>query len=261
MLDDLYAGSVADAAIRSETTTIKDLEVIIDSIPAALDSYSKFSTGNSIKVIAEIKRASPSKGDLATIEEPAALGMVYENAGATAISVLTEQRKFKGRLDDFKKVRSVTSIPLLRKDFIANEYQVLEARAYGADLVLLIVAGLNQPQLKHLKDLIEALGMQALVETHSLDEVKRAVDVGAQFIGVNARNLDTFETDLSLFERLVDLVPQNAIAIAESAVRDVSDVINYANQGAQAVLVGEALVKGDSASLIRSFASVSKIRI
>ena len=261
MLDDLYAGSLADAAARSNLTSTKDLESKISRQTPALDAVASFRSDSNLQVIAEIKRASPSKGDLAEITDPAALGSTYESAGASAISVLTEQRRFKGSLEDLINVRESVSVPILRKDFIANEYQVLEARAYGADLVLLIVAGLNRPQLQHLNNLIQELGMQALVETHTADEVRIAADLGAQLIGVNARDLSTFETDLNLFQRLIDLVPKEAIAIAESAVRTVDDVKNYADQGAQAVLVGEALVTGDADALIRSFRAIPKNRI
>lgn len=261
MLDDLYAGSVADAATRSQSVTVQQLERLISNQSPALDSLTVFESNSSVNVIAEIKRASPSRGDLAPIPDPAALARLYQNSGASAISVLTEQRKFKGTLDDLKAVRNAVSLPILRKDFIANEYQILEARAFGADLVLLIVAGLNHPQLRHLFDFIESFGMQALVETHSAEEVKIAADLGAKIIGVNARNLRTFETDIRLFENLISLIPSDSLAIAESAIRTVSDVENYAIHGAQGVLVGEALVTGEPDSLIRSFAAVAKHRI
>jgi indole-3-glycerol phosphate synthase len=212
-------------------------------------------------VIAEIKRASPSKGDLAQILDPAALARTYAQAGASAISVLTEERKFKGSLADLAAVRAAVNVPVLRKDFISTEYQILEARAYGADIVLLIVAGLNQPQLQHLYRLIDSLGMTALVETHSREEVLRAVDLGAGLIGINARDLSTFETDRALFSSLVELLPANTIAVAESAVRNVEDVESYARARADCVLVGEALVTGDAKTLIGEFVSVPKIRI
>lgn len=261
MLDDLYAGSIADSQQRAQLTPIAKLEELISNQAASLDAKGFLSAGNHMNVIAEIKRASPSKGDLAPIPDPAGLALTYENAGASAISVLTEERKFKGSLKDFDAVRRAVEIPLLRKDFIASEYQVLEARAHGADIVLLIVAGLNQPQLQHLYRLIGSLGMTALVETHNREEVLRAVDLGAEVIGINARDLSTFETDRELFGELVDLLPSGSIAIAESAVRNVEDVVAYAKAGADCVLVGEALVTGDAARLIEEFKAVPKIRI
>jgi indole-3-glycerol phosphate synthase len=155
-------------------------------------------------------------------------------------------------------VRSSVGIPILRKDFISKAYQVLEARAHGADIVLLIVAGLERKNLVALKADIEQLGMTALVETHSEDEIRLACDVGAELIGINARDLETFETDRSLFARLASLVSGDALKIAESAVRDVSDVIGYASEGADCVLVGEALVTGDAFELVRQFSQVAK---
>jgi indole-3-glycerol phosphate synthase len=216
------------------------------------------SAGEFVKVIAEIKRASPSKGHLATIADPAALASVYQSAGASAISVLTEQRLFLGSLQDFDEVRSAGALPLLRKDFIANEYQVFEARAHGADIVLLIAAGIDPADLIRLKALIESLGMTAFVETHNRDEVKFAASIGAKLVGVNARDLTTFETDRNLFEELVDILPGECIKVAESAVRGVEDVEAYAAAGADCVLVGEALVTGDTENLVRAFSRIAK---
>jgi indole-3-glycerol phosphate synthase len=215
-------------------------------------------SGEFVRVIAEIKRASPSKGHLATIADPGALASVYESAGASAISVLTEQRSFLGSLRDFDEVRASVSLPLLRKDFIANEYQVFEARAHGADIVLLIAAGLDPADLIRLKALIESLGMTAFVETHNRDEVKFAASIGAKLVGVNARDLTTFETDRNLFEELVDILPGECIKVAESAVRGVADVEAYAAAGADCVLVGEALVTGDAENLVRAFSRIAK---
>jgi indole-3-glycerol phosphate synthase len=212
-------------------------------------------------VIAEIKRASPSKGDLAPIPDPAALAATYESAGASAISVLTEERKFKGSLSDLAAVRAAVTIPVLRKDFVSMELQVLEARAYGADLVLLIVAGLDQNSLVKLARFVESFGMTPFVETHSSEEVSRAVDSGARLIGINARDLSTFETDRNLFEELAQSLPSDCIAVAESAVRNTDDVSAYASAGADMVLVGEALVTGDASQLLGEFTSVKKIRL
>ncbi|GMA97031.1 indole-3-glycerol phosphate synthase [Pseudolysinimonas kribbensis] len=198
-----------------------------------------------VKIIAEIKRASPSRGPLAAITEPAALAVSYQTGGASAISVLTEQRRFHGSLADLEQVRAAVEIPVLRKDFVTEPYQVLEARAAGADLVLLIVAALEQQQLLALHALVHQLGMTALVETHSADEVQRALDVGAQVVGVNARDLATFELDRELFGSLADAIPSGVIRVAESAVREPADVAHYRAAGADVVLAGEALVTGD----------------
>jgi indole-3-glycerol phosphate synthase len=207
-----------------------------------------------VHIIAEIKRASPSRGPLADITDPAALASAYQLGGASAISVLTEGRRFGGSLADLEAVRGVASVPVLRKDFIADPYQVLEARAAGADLVLLIVAALDQPKLVELATLINQLGMTPLVETHSADEVERALDLGADVIGVNARDLSTFELDQDLFGRLADQIPSGVIRVAESAVKTPADVLHYRRAGADVVLVGEALVtNGDPVTTLREF--------
>ena len=261
MLEDLYAGAEADARARLEQVSISQLEHLINNVSQTIDCLSVFGKSKTIQVIAEIKRASPSKGDLAPIPDPAALALTYESAGASAISVLTEERKFKGSLADLAAVRKAVSIPVLRKDFVSMEQQVLEARAYGADLVLLIVAGLEQNKLEELARFVESFGMTPFVETHSRDEVSRAVDAGAKLIGINARDLSTFETDRNLFEQLAGSLPSDCIAVAESAVRNTQDVSDYAKAGADMVLVGEALVTGEAAQLLGEFTSVGKIRL
>ena len=261
MLEDLYAGAEADALARLEQVSISQLETLINKAAMPIDCLSSFGKSQTIQVIAEIKRASPSKGDLAPIPDPAALAATYASAGASAISVLTEERKFKGSLADLVAVRAAVAIPVLRKDFVSMEHQVLEARAYGADLVLLIVAGLEQDKLVKLARFVESFGMTPFVETHSSEEVSRAVDSGAKLIGINARDLSTFETDRNLFEELAQSLPSDCIAVAESAVRNTEDVSAYAKAGADMVLVGEALVTGDAAQLLGEFTTVKKIRL
>jgi indole-3-glycerol phosphate synthase len=206
-----------------------------------------------VKIIAEVKRSSPSRGQLAEIPDPAALASSYELGGASAVSVLTEGRRFGGSLDDLEAVRDAISLPVLRKDFIVEPYQVFEARAAGADLVLLIVAALDQRTLASLYSLIGELGMTALVETHDSDEVERGLDVGASVIGVNARDLSTFELDQDLFGRVADQIPSGVIRVAESAVKVPADVAHYRQAGADVVLVGEALVTSDPVVTLREF--------
>lgn len=253
MLEDLYAGAAEDAERRRSKVSISQLEAEIARRRPPIDALKALQPRDRVHVLAEIKRSSPSKGRLATIEDAPALAGIYEKHGASAISVLTEERKFKGSLVDLEQVRDVVSVPLLRKDFISNEYQLLEARAYGADIFLLIVAGLDRATLANLKAFGEDLGMTAFVETHSGEELKIASDLGAQLIGVNARDLTTFETDRNLFARLVDDFPSGAIKVAESAVREATDVIAYRTAGADVVLVGEALVTGDPATRLDEF--------
>ena len=253
MLDSLVAGALADASERRVARSLADVEAAALARPAALDALAFLAPSERVKVIAEVKRSSPSRGALADIPDPAALAASYQAGGASAISVLTEGRKFGGSLADLEAVRAAVSLPVLRKDFIAEPYQVFEARAAGADLVLLIVAALEQPLLHSLFDLIGQLGMTALVETHNADEVSRAVDLGAGLIGVNARDLSTFELDQDLFGRLADQIPSGVTRIAESAVKTPADVAHYRSAGADVVLIGEALVTGDPVATLTEF--------
>lgn len=198
-----------------------------------------------IGVIAEVKRASPSRGQMATIANPAELASQYESGGARVISVLTERRRFGGSLEDLVAVHAAVDVPVLRKDFLVTPYQVHEARAAGADLVLLIVAALEQNVLVSLLDRAESLGMTALVEVHNEEEADRALEAGAALIGVNARNLHTLEVDRSVFGRLAPGLPTDILRVAESGVRGPGDLLTYAGYGADAVLVGEGLVTSE----------------
>ncbi|HRN30236.1 MAG TPA: indole-3-glycerol phosphate synthase TrpC, partial [Terrimesophilobacter sp.] len=204
MLTELMAGARDDALDRRELLSLAKVEAFALAAPPALDALGALAPSDTVKIIAEIKRASPSRGAMADIPAPATLAQLYEQGGASAVSVLTEGRRFGGSMADLEAVRSAVAIPVLRKDFISDPYQVFEARAAGADLVLLIVAALSDRELSSLHTLITELGMIALVETHSADEVDRAVALGAALIGVNARNLSTFELDRDLFASLVD---------------------------------------------------------
>lgn len=256
MLSELTANAVADAEARREQRPLADVERAAFMRPAAIDALEVLRPADHVKVIAEIKRSSPSRGSLAPIADPAALARSYELGGASAISVLTEGRRFGGSLADLESVRTAVALPVLRKDFISTPYQVFEARAAGADLVLLIVAALDDATLRELFELIVDLGMTALVETHSEAELDRAGAVGARLIGVNARDLSTFELDRDLFGRLADRFPADSIRVAESAVLSVADVAHYRAAGADVVLVGEALVTGDPIANLRAFLAV-----
>jgi indole-3-glycerol phosphate synthase len=241
VLDDIVVGVRADAAAREALISLDQVKAAAQAAPPALDAYAALRAPG-VGVIAEIKRRSPSKGPLAEITEPAELAAQYQAGGARVISVLTEQRRFGGSLADLDAVRVAASIPLLRKDFIVSSYQVHEARAHGADLVLLIVAALPQNALIGLRERIESLGMTALVEVHDEEEASRALDAGARVIGVNARNLKTLQVDRAVFERIAPGLPSGIVKVAESGVRDAHDLITYASAGADAVLVGEGLV-------------------
>lgn len=253
MLADLTAGAVADAQARAEVRPHAEVERAALKRTPARDALAALAPAERVKIIAEVKRASPSRGDLASIPDPARQASLYQEGGASAISVLTEGRRFKGSLGDLEAVHARVSVPVLRKDFIANEYQVFEARAAGADLVLLIVAALEQAELARLYGLVTDLGMTALVETHSAVEVQRAAELGARLIGVNARNLSTFELDRNLFGELRQSIPSDSVAIAESAVLTPADVAHYRGAGADVVLIGEALVTAEPVATLRSF--------
>ncbi|MEU3457092.1 indole-3-glycerol phosphate synthase TrpC [Micromonospora sp. NPDC006766] len=241
VLDEILAGVREDVARRQEQVPLERIRELAAAAPPPLDAYAALRRPG-VAVIAEVKRASPSKGRLAEIADPADLAGEYAAGGARAISVLTEGRWFGGSLDDLAAVRAAVKIPVLRKDFVVSSYQVHEARAHGADLVLLIVAALEQNALVGLLERIESLGMTALVEVHTEEEADRALEAGAQVIGVNARDLRTLEVDRSVFERIAPGLPSSVVKIAESGVRGPHDLIRYASAGADAVLVGEGLV-------------------
>jgi indole-3-glycerol phosphate synthase len=245
VLADLVAGALEDASERRAARSLAEVEADALAAPAPRDALAALAPAERVKIIAEVKRASPSRGALAEIRDPAGLAVSYQTGGASAISVLTEQRRFGGSLDDLRDVRAAVELPVLRKDFIAEPYQVFEARAAGADLVLLIVAALEQPLLTELYRLIGELGMTALVEAHSAAEVDRALEIGAQLVGVNARDLTTFQLDRELFGTLAGSIPSGVIRVAESAVTSPADVAHYREAGADVVLIGEALVTGD----------------
>lgn len=243
VLEDIVAGVRQDLAEREAAVSLDDLRARAQRAPQALDAVAALRGGpDAVTIIAEVKRSSPSKGALAAIADPAGLAVEYEAGGASAISVLTEQRRFGGSLGDLDGVRAAVDVPLLRKDFIVTPYQVWEARAHGADLVLLIVAALEQTVLTSLVDRVHSLGMTALVEAHDREEAQRAVDAGARVVGINARNLHTLQVDRSTFADVVDVVPSSLVRVAESGVRGPHDVLDYARAGADVVLVGEALV-------------------
>jgi len=243
VLDDILDGVRADLADRQARTSLDELKALAAARPTALDAEAVL-RGEGVKVIAEVKRSSPSKGELATISDPAALARDYQAGGAHIISVLTEGRRFGGSLEDLAAVRAAVQIPVLRKDFIVSSYQLWEARAYGADLALLIVAALEQEALVSLIERARSLGLTPLVEVHDIPEVDRAVAAGATVIGVNVRNLKTLEVDRETFARVAPAIPAPLVRIAESGVRGPHDLIAYANAGADAVLVGESLVTG-----------------
>ena len=260
VLDDIIAGVRQDLKEREDRVPLARIKEMETQVPEAKDALGALrGRDGAVKIISEVKRSSPSKGALAAIPDAAALASTYEAGGASVISVLTEQRRFNGSLADLDAVRAAVDIPILRKDFIVTPYQIHEARAHGADLVLLIVAALEQNVLVSLLERTRSLGMEALVETHSRLEALRAMEAGASIIGVNARNLKTLEVDRSTVEQVIDVIPQDIVAVAESGVANAHDVFEYAKWGADAVLVGEALVTaGDPRASIQDMVSAGQ---
>ncbi len=257
VLDDIVAGVREDLDARRARRSAADLRAALADVDPPRDPMPVLRSRGS-SVIAEVKRRSPSKGDLAEIPDPAALATAYADGGAAAISVLTEERRFGGSLADLRAVRAAVEVPLLRKDFVVDTYQVLEARVAGADLVLLIVAALDDDLLRRLHDAARDLGMQVLVEVHDERETARAVALGAELVGVNARNLKTLEVDPDTFGRLAPLVPDDRVLVAESGIAGPADARRYVDQGARVVLVGEALVRdGDPAAAVRSLTGLT----
>jgi indole-3-glycerol phosphate synthase len=257
VLSDIVAGVRTDLALRRAETSEADLRAALADVDPPRDPMPHL-RGAGSSVIAEVKRRSPSKGDLAEIADTAALARRYAAGGAAAISVLTEERRFGGSLADLRAVRTAVETPLLRKDFLVEPYQVLEARAAGADLVLLIVAALDDDTLRRLHDLARELGMATLVEVHDEAETARAVELGAELVGVNARNLKTLDVDQDTFGRLAPLVPGDRVKVAESGIFGPVDVKRFVAEGARAVLVGEALVKdGDPEGAVRAMTGIT----
>lgn len=240
VLGDIVSGVREDLQARRSEVPLSE----ITARAAAAEPARPFDLSADFGVIAEVKRKSPSRGDLAQIPDPGTLAGLYAAGGARAISVLTEARRFNGSLADLDSVRAAVDIPVLRKDFMVDEYQFHEARAHGADIVLLIVAALDPVQLRDFHALATELGMTALVETHNREELEIAADLGAELIGVNTRNLKDLSVDSDRFAPLAELAPAGCTLVAESGVAGGAEVSKYADAGADLVLVGEALVTG-----------------
>lgn len=223
---------------------ITALQTLIDEREPTL-KFARALTGNKTRIIAEVKKASPSKGDLNSKLDPVEIARIYEKGGAAAISVLTESRYFKGSIDYLAQIRKAVDIPLLRKDFIFDPYQIYEARAYGADAVLLIVAILEQPQLSKLIKLAHSIGLACLVEVHNEYELMRATDAKAKIIGINNRDLTTFKVNINTTQRLLPLIPQGTVTVSESGITSRNDVNTLNDWQVNAALIGEALVTAD----------------
>ena len=246
VLDSIIEGVREDLATRR--LPLAQIREALESAPSIRNVPAAFARSD-ISIIAEVKRSSPSKGPFAPIEDPGALASRYEESGANIISVLTERRRFGGSLADLDAVRSRVELPILRKDFMVDEYQFLEARAHGADLVLLIVAALSKNQLDDYYQLAKELGMSSLIEVHTHDELERALEISPEIVGVNSRNLKTLEVDPAAFAQLIPRIPESMVRVAESGISTRSDVEFAQEHGATAILVGETLVRASDPEL------------
>ena len=240
ILTSIIEGVIED--VEKRQVPISQIKEQLENAPKLRKAYEALNK-DGMRLIAEIKRSSPSKGDLSAIENPVSLANDYQSGGADLISVLTESRRFKGNISDLIAVRSAVDLPVLRKDFIVTEFQVYESRLLGADLMLLIVAGLLKSQLVDFYQLATELGMDVLVEVHDLAEAEIAVDIGSKIIGVNCRNLKTLEVNDKNFELILPQLPASVLKVAESGISTRDQVLSVQELGAKAVLIGETLVR------------------
>ncbi len=264
ILDKILNEKVIEIGKRIAKIGLPAVRQIAENSTSDTRSFAQALQKETVALIAEVKKASPSKGILIEDFDPVTIGKLYDQNGASAISVLTDEAFFMGHLDHMRQVREAVSIPVLRKDFVVHAYQIYEARANGADAVLLIVASLDDDKLRDFRLLIESLGMTALVEVHDEAELDRALLSGASVIGVNNRDLRTFHVDLAVTTRIAQrLTPEHGvILVAESGIANVQDIEGMAESGASAVLVGETLVKSGVSmqERIREFASVRRVK-
>jgi len=240
VLTSIIEGVIED--VEKRQVPISQIKEQLENAPKLRKAYEALNK-DGMRLIAEIKRSSPSKGDLSAIENPVSLANDYQSGGADLISVLTESRRFKGNISDLIAVRSAVDLPVLRKDFIVTEFQVYESRLLGADLMLLIVAGLSKSQLVDFYQLATELGMDVLVEVHDLAEAEIAVDIGSKIIGVNCRNLKTLEVNDKNFDLILPQLPASVLKVAESGISTRDQVLSVQELGAKAVLIGETLVR------------------
>jgi indole-3-glycerol phosphate synthase len=240
VLTSIIEGVIED--VEKRQVPVSQIKEQLGNAPKLRKAYEALNK-DGMRLIAEIKRSSPSKGDLSAIENPVSLANDYQSGGADLISVLTESRRFKGNISDLIAVRSAVDLPVLRKDFIVTEFQVYESRLLGADLMLLIVAGLLKSQLVDFYQLATELGMDVLVEVHDLAEAEIAVDIGSKIIGVNSRNLKTLEVNDKNFDLILPQLPASVLKVAESGISTRDQVLSVQELGAKAVLIGETLVR------------------
>jgi len=248
ILDEIIAKTKEDLAIREKEFPMEWLGRSLafnGRAPREVMSYLKSTEEDKYRIITEVKKASPSKGVIREDFDPLAIGQAYERGGSSAISVLTEPHYFQGDIEYLAGLRRYVGIPLLRKDFIVSEYQLLEALVFGADFVLLIAAALSRKELKHLLNYTRHLGMEALVEVHDKADLTKAIFAGSDIIGINHRNLQTFEMNMNLSYELIPLIPNGKIIVAESGIYEHGQLQDLNKAGVDAFLVGESLMRQD----------------
>jgi len=243
ILDEIVAYKRQVVAEASQRVPVEEIRQLDESAPSPPSFFDSLAGGDDIAVIAEIKKASPSRGIIRTDFDPVAIAETYEDEGASAISVLTDEKYFQGSVEILTQVSNVVDLPILRKDFVIDPYQIYEARAIGAAAVLLIAAILSPSELESLLELCDEVGLDALVEIHTEGEAMVAVEVGADIVGINNRDLRTFRTDLETTVRLMDDMPDDLLVVSESGIHTREDVVRLREAGADAVLVGESLMR------------------
>lgn len=249
ILDEIIEYKKIEVEKSKGSFPVQSLMSGIFTVQPPRDFYKAIDHGGELRIIAEVKKASPSKGVLRDDFDPVKIALSYANAGASALSVLTDEKFFSGSLSYLRKIRQAVEIPLLRKDFIIDPYQVYESRLYGADALLLIVSALGQDLLKELLRLTRSLGMNAVVEVHDESELARALDAESRIIGINNRDLGTFEVDLDVSARLSGNIPDGVIAIAESGIASGEDIKKLRGKGVHVFLVGEKFMKAPDPGL------------
>jgi len=245
ILDDIVEYKKGELKKSSELIPLVELQLKLRNMQSPLDFYSTAIADSSLKVISEIKKASPSKGIICENFDPVKIAKSYEVNGASAISVLTDENFFQGSIDYLSQIRTVVNIPLLRKDFTIDPYQIYEARAHGADIVLLIAAILEKDQIKEYLEIVDSLNMNAIVEIHNHEELDKVIDTGCKIIGINNRNLKTFEVDLSTTVELIKYIPEDILVISESGISDPDDIRMLRKLGVNTFLIGESFMKSD----------------
>ncbi len=243
ILDDIVEYKNGELKKSKEQLPLSELEKKLDGLTLPLDFYNLATSDSSIKVISEIKKASPSKGIICENFDPVRIARSYKDNGASAISILTDEKFFQGSLNYLSEIRKEVNIPLLRKDFTIDPYHIFEARLYGADIVLLIAAILDKDRIKEYLGIVDSLNMNAIVEVHNRDELEIALDTGCRIIGINNRNLTTFDVDLSTTVELIKYIPEDVLVISESGISNPDDIRMLRNSGVNTFLIGESFMK------------------